>query len=97
MYDEAMRYYNEALELKRKTLPANDPAIGDTLNNIGDLFADQDKFEEALKYYDMSIKIYRLFLFNSKYNVIIILYGIYLIYKFWYTQGNVVTKGPINC
>ena len=50
-YEEALKYYNQSLEMKKKTLPSNHPSIAKTLNNIGLLYKDQGKYEIAINYF----------------------------------------------
>ena len=42
-YEDALKYYNQSLEMKKQTLPSNHPSIAQTLNNIGFLYKDQGK------------------------------------------------------
>jgi tetratricopeptide (TPR) repeat protein len=49
-YDEALRYYNECLEIEKRILPSNHSSIAMTLNNIGIVYKNQGKYESAIKY-----------------------------------------------
>ena len=49
-YDEALRYYNECLEIEKRILPSNHSSIADTLNNIGLVYKDQGNYESAINY-----------------------------------------------
>ena len=51
MYEEALRYYNESLEIKRQTMPANHPRMDVTFDNIGNVYKALGQFDEALKYF----------------------------------------------
>ena len=57
--DDALVCLTEALEIYRKTLPANHPDIATTLNNIGGVYHKQGKYNEALDHYWKAIEIKR--------------------------------------
>jgi tetratricopeptide (TPR) repeat protein len=47
---EALSYYEKALEIWRKTLPANHPSLAQFYNNIGGVYYSMGKCTKALSY-----------------------------------------------
>ncbi|CAK9011418.1 Kinesin light chain (KLC), partial [Durusdinium trenchii] len=58
-YDEALRYYVEALEIKREQLGDRHPSVATTLNDIARVYDAQGKYDEALRYFEEALEIYR--------------------------------------
>jgi tetratricopeptide (TPR) repeat protein len=50
-YDEAMPYYVEALETRRRVLGDEHPNTLNSIGNMGNLLYMQGKYEEAMPYY----------------------------------------------
>ena len=48
-YDEAIQYYDKALQV--------DPNYTDALNNKGDALYDLDKYDEAIQIFDKALQI----------------------------------------
>lgn len=57
--DVGQRYFEEALELQRQALGADDPALADTLRELGAVLLDESGHEEASQKLDEAIAIYR--------------------------------------
>ena len=57
MYDKALLYYEQALEIQEKKVKLK-RGIGFNLGNIGCLFSQMGKYNEAIKYLNRSIKIF---------------------------------------
>ena len=58
-YEEALKYLNESLKVKKQAFPSNDSSIGHSFYNIGVVYYNQGKYEEALKYYNQTLEIYK--------------------------------------
>ena len=56
--DEAMRTYQEALRIKKKTLGDEHSSVGDTLYNMALLREGQGRVDEALVLFRQSHRIY---------------------------------------
>jgi len=56
-YEEALRYYEQALPLRREVKDKSGEAA--TLNNIGFAYDDLSRSEEALRYYGQALPIWR--------------------------------------
>lgn len=56
-YDDALKYYGKALEIRKKVLGAKHPDTANSYNNIGIVYYDLGKYEDALKYYKDALKI----------------------------------------
>ena len=56
-YEDALRYFNQALPIYRKVKDRNAEAI--TLGNIGSVYINLSRYEEALRYYEKTLTIYR--------------------------------------
>jgi len=69
MYDSAIHYFDESLEVYRSTVDATFP-----LNLIGEIYADQGEFEEALQYQKRALEIARGL--NAKFEIAQSLLGI---------------------
>jgi tetratricopeptide (TPR) repeat protein len=52
-------HYQEALKIYKKTLPPQHTKFASTYNNIGAIYDDQNKLDDALAYYTDAAKIYR--------------------------------------
>jgi len=50
---------NNSLDIRKQILPSNHPSIATTLHNIGLVFYNQGKYDQALKYYNESLVIYK--------------------------------------
>ena len=58
-FDSALRYYNDALEMKKKTLPQHHPSIADTLRSVGDVSQKIGMIKESEASYKAAHAIYR--------------------------------------
>ena len=56
-YEEAIKYYFRALEIKEKKQGKDHPSTATTLNNIAVVYDSQGKYEEALKLYFRALEI----------------------------------------
>jgi tetratricopeptide (TPR) repeat protein len=56
-YEEAVGFYEKALEIKQKTLPANHPSLATSYNNIGLVYNNMGEYSKALSYYEKSLEI----------------------------------------
>ena len=56
-YNEALKYYNLALEIKEKILGKDHPSTATTYNNMARVYKAQGNYDEALKYYNMALEI----------------------------------------
>jgi hypothetical protein len=53
----ALECLKESLELKRSTIPSNHPSIAVTLGNIAVMYCKLEKYDEALKNFNESLKV----------------------------------------
>src|SRR3989304_3450689 len=62
-FDDALKSYKEALEIRRKLAQSNPqtylPDVSMTLNNLGTLQSKKNEFEDALKSYNEALEIRR--------------------------------------
>jgi tetratricopeptide (TPR) repeat protein len=56
-YNKSIEYYEKALEIGRKILPANHPDLGTSYNNIGLMYHNMRKYSEALEFYKKALEI----------------------------------------
>ncbi|CAF4518750.1 unnamed protein product [Rotaria socialis] len=56
-YPEAIKFYEESLEIHRKTLREDDISLANTYNNIGVVYNNMDEYSKALEFYEKSHKI----------------------------------------
>ncbi|CAF1541544.1 unnamed protein product, partial [Didymodactylos carnosus] len=56
-YSQALKYYEQSLEIRLKTLGPNHSIVAITYNNIGGVYNDQGEYSQALKYYEQSLEI----------------------------------------
>ena len=56
-FEEAMGYYKEALEIRKKKLRPNHLDIGKSWDNIGSIYYELKKYDEALEYFERSMDI----------------------------------------
>ncbi|CAF0794620.1 unnamed protein product [Adineta steineri] len=56
-YENAIWYYEKALEIRQKTLPSNDPFLATSYNNIGLVYCDIGEYSKALSYYEKALEI----------------------------------------
>jgi tetratricopeptide (TPR) repeat protein len=56
-YAEAIEFYEKALEIDQKTLPANHPSLATSYNNIGAVYKDMGEYSKALSYYEKALEI----------------------------------------
>jgi tetratricopeptide (TPR) repeat protein len=56
-YTEALSFYEQALEIKKKSLPANHPSLGDSYNNIGLVYSKMGEYSKALTFYEQALEI----------------------------------------
>lgn len=58
--DKAMELFQQALSLRKQCLGPNHVDVATTLNNIGRIHVQRDRFDEALKYYQNALRIRRV-------------------------------------
>ncbi|CAF4044856.1 unnamed protein product, partial [Rotaria sp. Silwood1] len=58
-YKEAAAFYEEALEIKRKTLPEDHSSLAPTFSNIGLVYKKMSDYLKAVEYYEKAHKIYK--------------------------------------
>ncbi len=58
--EKAINYYKDALKLSETIYEITHPNIATTLENIGTEYANQKKYEEALKYFQKKLDIYKI-------------------------------------
>lgn len=58
-FDRALRHYNDALEMKKKTLPQHHPSIANTLTSVGDVSQKIGLITESEAAYRAAHAIYR--------------------------------------
>ena len=56
-YREAIKFYEKALEIYQKTLPANHPLLATSYNNIGLVYSKMGDYSKALSYYEKDLEI----------------------------------------
>ncbi|CAF1432133.1 unnamed protein product, partial [Rotaria magnacalcarata] len=59
-YQEAVKFYEKALEIDRKTLPEDDASLAPTYSNIGEVYKNMGEYSKALEYYEKSTKIFEI-------------------------------------
>ncbi|CAF1194029.1 unnamed protein product [Rotaria magnacalcarata] len=59
-YQEAVKFYEKALEIDRKTLPEDDASLAPTYSNIGEVYKNMGENSKALEYYEKSTKIFEI-------------------------------------
>jgi Tfp pilus assembly protein PilF len=58
-YAEAIEFYEKALEIKQKTLPASHLDLAASYNNIGQVYDNMGEYSKALSYYEKALEIYQ--------------------------------------
>ncbi|CAF5223833.1 unnamed protein product, partial [Rotaria magnacalcarata] len=56
-YQEAIEFYEKALEIDRKTLPEDDASLAPTYGAIGTVYKNMGEYSKALEFYGKSLKI----------------------------------------
>ncbi|CAF2040931.1 unnamed protein product [Rotaria magnacalcarata] len=56
-YQEAVKFYEKSLEIKRKTLPEDDASLAPTYSNIGEVYRNMGEYSKALEYYEKGLEI----------------------------------------
>jgi tetratricopeptide (TPR) repeat protein len=56
-YQEAIRFYEKALEIYKKTRPPNHPDLGSFYNNIGLVYSNMGDYSKALSSYEKALAI----------------------------------------
>ena len=56
-YKGALSFYERALEIRKKSLPANHPSLGTTYNNIGEVYDNMGEYSKALSFYERALEI----------------------------------------
>ncbi len=59
-YSEAIGFYEQALEIFQKTLPANHPDLAVSYSNIGEVYRNMSEFSKALAYCEKTLKIFQI-------------------------------------
>ena len=57
-YQEALSFYERALEIKEKSLPANHPSLATSYNNIGAVYDNMGEYSKALSFYERVLEIW---------------------------------------
>ncbi len=50
LYSKAFSYYEQALEIRQKSLPMNHPDLASSYNNIGGIYANMDEYRKVHSY-----------------------------------------------
>ena len=58
-YREAVHFYEKALDIRQKTLPANHPDLATSYNNIGLVYKNMGEYSKALSFYEKALDIYQ--------------------------------------
>ena len=64
-YDEAMLYFRRFLDFKRQISPMVDHKIANAKNSIGEIYFQQDNYDEALIHYNESVLNYKQTMVNE--------------------------------
>jgi tetratricopeptide (TPR) repeat protein len=56
-YEEAIRFYEKALEIRRKALPLNHPDLAESYNNIGLVYNNMGEYSKALSFDEKALEI----------------------------------------
>jgi tetratricopeptide (TPR) repeat protein len=56
-YSKALEYYEESLEIKKKSLPPNHSSLATSYSNIGGVHSNMGEYSKALKYYEKDLEI----------------------------------------
>jgi tetratricopeptide (TPR) repeat protein len=56
-YEEAIGFYEKALEIRQKTLPANHPDFATSYNNIGGVYKNMGEYSKALSSHEKALEI----------------------------------------
>ncbi|CAF1512847.1 unnamed protein product [Rotaria magnacalcarata] len=59
-YQEAATFYQKSLEIRRETLPEDDPLLAHIYNNIGTVYRYMNDYSTAFQFYEKSLKIKEL-------------------------------------
>ncbi|CAF0727037.1 unnamed protein product [Adineta steineri] len=57
-FDQAIGYYEKALEIREKILPANDHSLAISYDNIGGVYNNMGKYSKALSFYEKAREIF---------------------------------------
>ncbi|MBB5365763.1 CHAT domain-containing tetratricopeptide repeat protein [Deinococcus humi] len=74
-YDEALSIHEEALTIRRATLPNNDPLIADSLVLVANVLAVLRRYDEALEQYEKALTIRRTILSDKQPHIASILHN----------------------
>ena len=56
-YQEALSFYERAIEIERKSLPANHPSLATSYNNIGSVYKNMGEYSKALSSLERALEI----------------------------------------
>ena len=56
-YSKALSSYEQSLEIKKVSLPANHPSLATSYNNIGLVYDNMGEYSKALSYYEKDLEI----------------------------------------
>jgi tetratricopeptide (TPR) repeat protein len=56
-YDNAVHFYEKALEIRQKTLPPNHPHLATSKNNIGVVYHSMGEYSQALSFHETALEI----------------------------------------
>ncbi|CAF1431081.1 unnamed protein product [Adineta steineri] len=57
-YEQAIEYYEKALEIQEKTLPANHSDLATSYNNIGNVYEKMGEYSKTLLFYEKALGIW---------------------------------------
>jgi tetratricopeptide (TPR) repeat protein len=58
-YSKALSFYEEALEIKQKTFPPNNPSLATSYNNIAFVYENMKNYSKALSYFERALDIWQ--------------------------------------
>ena len=85
IYDQALEYYQKALDIKLKLLGKGHPAVASNYNNMGNVYANKGSYDQALEYFQKAININLKIFGEAHPNVALTYQNIGLLYQ---KQGN---------
>ncbi|CAF1417153.1 unnamed protein product [Adineta steineri] len=56
-HEKAIWYYEQGLEIRKKTLPSNHPHLATSYNNIGGVYVNMGEYSKALSFYEKALEI----------------------------------------
>ena len=59
-HEEAVKYFDESIDIKERTLEKNDPSLSASYNNIASTYNEMGEYSKALEFYEKSIEIKKI-------------------------------------